>query len=572
MTAMIDGDAPVQAAEWVAARYLAALTTRGIQRLFVNAGTDFGPIIEAYAQASGSYPEPIIAAHENLAVGMAHGAFLASGEPQAVMLHVSVGTANAICALMNAARDRAPILLTAGRTPLTEQGHRGSRDAPIHWAQEMFDQAGMLRELVKWDYELRDGTDLERIVDRAVSIADSEPRGPVYLTLPREVLASAAEDRVAGAGKYAVPAPPAPDPDGVRQLATTLARARFPVLVTSSSGADPGTVELLGHVASRYGLGIAEVDARYVNVPASHEHHLGHDCLPSLDDADVLVLLDVDVPWIPSRDGPAASTFIAECGPDPLFSRYPIRNHRADLRITCSIRLLLEALDRALAESVAADALAVEVRERAARVTSRAQQHKHVVAAIPLDPPPARITKQFLLASLAAERPEDAVIVNEYWARAAAFGFSRPGSYFSLSPAGGLGWGLPAALGVKLARRDATVIATLGDGAYLFANPAACHHAAQVHNLPVLTIVCNNERWGAVDESARALYPDGAAAALHDVPLSLTGAAPRFERYVEASGGCGERVSEPADLRAAIQRALAAVARGQQAVLNVICE
>ena len=94
-----------------------------------------------------------------------------------------------VCGVFNAARDNVPMLFTAGRSPLTEEGLPGARDIYIHWAQEMFDQAGMLREIVKWDYELRNGEQLETVVDRALTIATSAPEGPVYLSLPREVLA-----------------------------------------------------------------------------------------------------------------------------------------------------------------------------------------------------------------------------------------------------------------------------------------------------------------------------------------------------------------------------------------------
>src|SRR5499433_3956462 len=177
----------------VAAAYLALLADRGVDYLFGNAGTDFAPLIEAYAQAAQTgvaVPRPMLATHENLAVAMAHGYGMVSRRIPAVMVHVSVGTANMVCAAMNAARENVAILLTAGRTPLTETGLPGARDGYIHWAQEMYDQAGMLREIVKWDYELRNGEQLATVVDRALAIAASEPRGPVYLTLPREVIAA----------------------------------------------------------------------------------------------------------------------------------------------------------------------------------------------------------------------------------------------------------------------------------------------------------------------------------------------------------------------------------------------
>src|SRR6202048_1918157 len=179
----------------VAAAYLALLADRGVDYLFGNAGTDFAPLIEAYAhsaQTGVAVPRPILATHENLAVAMAHGYGMVSRRVPAVMVHVSVGTANMVCAALNAARENVAILLTAGRSPLTETDLLGSRDGYIHWAQEMYDQAGMLREIVKGDYELRNGEQLTTVVDRALAIAGSEPRGPVYLSLPREVIAAPA--------------------------------------------------------------------------------------------------------------------------------------------------------------------------------------------------------------------------------------------------------------------------------------------------------------------------------------------------------------------------------------------
>src|SRR6478735_12340088 len=156
----------------VAEAYLALLADRGVEYLFANAGTDFAPIVEAYAKASHSglkAPRPMLATHENLAFSMAHGYAAASGKVPAVMVHVSVGTANALCGVFNAARVNVPILFTAGRSPLTEEGLAGARDTYIHWAQEMFDQAGMLREVVKWEYELRHGAQLETVIDRALT-------------------------------------------------------------------------------------------------------------------------------------------------------------------------------------------------------------------------------------------------------------------------------------------------------------------------------------------------------------------------------------------------------------------
>src|SRR5262249_28259904 len=166
-------------------------------------------IIEGYARrgAQGqARPRPITVPHEAVAVAMAHGYAMVTGRPQAVMVHTIVGTANAVGGIMNAARSNVPMLFTAGRNPITEAGALGSRDRQIHWAQESFDQGALVREFVKWDYELRTLSHLETVVDRALAIAQAEPQGPVYLTLPREVLAERMETF-----EYSDP-PPAPRP------------------------------------------------------------------------------------------------------------------------------------------------------------------------------------------------------------------------------------------------------------------------------------------------------------------------------------------------------------------------
>ena len=168
-------------------RLLNALHQHGIEYFFANAGTDFASIIEGFARAfetGAPVPKPMAVPHENAAVAMAHGFYMTTGKPQAVMVHTNVGTANTLNALIDASRDNVPLILMAGRTPLTEHGITGARNAYIHWGQEMYDQAGMLREVVKWDYELRLPEQVEEVVARAYEIAMTEPRGANRSALP----------------------------------------------------------------------------------------------------------------------------------------------------------------------------------------------------------------------------------------------------------------------------------------------------------------------------------------------------------------------------------------------------
>ncbi|GAA4232051.1 hypothetical protein GCM10022254_30960 [Actinomadura meridiana] len=391
--------------------------------------------------------------------------------------------------------------------------------------------------------------------------------GPVYLTLPREVLARPVNDIEVRDGPAAVPVPASPDPGAVDLLAERLAGARLPVIVTRSTGADPRTVKLLSDLCLRFSIGVLEHKPRYANVPSSHPLHLGFDIAPALADADVLCFLDMDVPWTPGSGEPRHDAIVVQSGPDPHFGAYPIRGHRSDLSITADTRNLLTALSAALAGRPTDPGR----HDRLAAIADRARDRRREV----LDAASragGTIDKTFMNWALAQVRPPDAVIVNEYWARPDLLGDLEPEGFFGTTPDGGLGWGLPAALGVRLARPDRTVIATVGDGAYMFANPAACHHAMRGHNLPVLTIIAANGRWAAVENSALTMYPDGHAAASKDTTFSELAPIPAFEKYAEASGGHGERVTERSELVPALRRGLHAVReQGRHAVIDVRC-
>lgn len=560
----------------VAEAYLSLLKTRGIDYLYVGAGTDTAPIVEAYAkgtQTGQDFPTPVVAVHENLAVGMAHGYYMVTGKPQAVMLHVTVGAANAVCGLMNAARSQVPMFFTAGRTPLYEKGVLGARNSPIHWAQEMFDQAGMARELVKWDYELRDGRNVDEVVDRGLSIAMAEPRGPIYLTLPREVLAQPMPADYQRRPAQPVVSSSHPDPQCVARIAQAIKEARYPLFVVSSSGADPETVPVLDELLRTYGIAVAESMGHYVNVPYGHPHHLGHDATSVVGRADVVIALESDVPWVPGRAEPVADAFIAQVGVDPLFQDLPLRSFQSTVTLVSRALPFLQSLAAELARIGAADTAAA----RAARIGADSQAWRAGLAQrVAQDQ--ARgglITKQYLSSAVDQVRGEDSIVISEYTIRAENMSFSTPGSYFLNSTAGGLGWGFPAALGAQQAAPDKLVICVQGDGAYMFTNPASCHQAAEMHGLPVLMIVFNNHHWQAVEQTTLAVYPDGATRAYvkehGHAPLSGLGHMPDFELYAQASGGYGERVSTREQLLPALQRAIHAVTvEKRHALLNVM--
>jgi acetolactate synthase-1/2/3 large subunit len=564
--------------ETTAEAYLELLKDRGIDVFLGNAGTDFASLVEAFARSEAEggarMPRPLVVPHEFVAVSMAHGYYAAGGRPAAVMVHVNVGTGNASTAVITASRANVPILMSAGRTPITEEGLTGARDLHIHWAQESFDQAAMLREYVKWDYELRTPVQLEAVVDRAVEQMLVEPRGPVYLTLPREVLA-------ARPGTMTITSPSRrqsrserfPDPARIDEAARILAHAEQPLVLVSAAGLDVRTVAGLVELAEAGGIGVVEADPIYLNFPHRHELHLGYNqsgtTNPSLAGADAVLVVEADVPWYPALQKPAAGAPIIHLGVDPFYSRYPMRSYPCDVPLAATPAVALPLL----AEAVRRHADRPAVARRRERVAAEHRQRQAAWEATALSQASAPTIGFAWAARCIGELvDEGTVVVNEYPLDRRFAALSRPGSYFASPHSSGLGFGLGAALGVKLACPDATVIATVGDGAYFFGEPLSCLFVQRAHALPILTVIFNNEQWEAVKFGALAVHPDGVARTRGRFPLSELRPSPRFEEMAKTVDGYGERVESPGELPAALKRGLAAVREGRPAILNVLCQ
>jgi acetolactate synthase-1/2/3 large subunit len=558
------GERPAIAAE----AFLRALADHGTDYFFANPGTDFPPIVEAYDRArktNAKVPRPVLVPHENLAVAMAHGAYLMTGRPQAVMVHVNVGTANTINNVANLSRDQVPLILAAGRTPITEKGSFGSRSRPIHWAQEMFDQAGMLREFVKWDYELRTPGQIGDVVSRACEVAMSSPRGPVYLVLPREPLSAPLAEPTGPVKPRPIAAPPHPDPRATATLAEWLAAAERPLIIASTLR--PEAVEQLSMLAERCAIPVVVQNARTVCLPSSHPMHFGFEPGALLAEADLVIALEIDVPWIPNLQHPPAGCRVAHIGVDPIFARYPMRSFPSDLTVQASALNALTALIAAVEPRL--QGAGARIASRRTRLAERLRQRRAQLAKD--SEPRETISPEYLSRAIGEAVGSDAVIFNEYPLRASHCAREKAGTFYSLGPAGGLGWGLGAALGARLAAPDKFVVATLGDGAYMFSNPTVGHWVSAAHGLPILTIVFNNSRYGAVRNSTMAMFKNDVAGENDCNTLADLSPSPPFETMAAAQGAHAERVERPADLPGALARARDAVVNDKrQAFLNVI--
>ena len=562
--------APVES---VAEAYLELLAARGIDYFFGNGGTDFAPIIEAYAKRQVQelpVPRPIPVPHEVTAVSMAHGYTMITGRPQVVMVHTVPGTANAIGGIVNAARSNIPMLFSAGRTPITEGEARGSRDGSIHWAQESFDQAAMVREWVKWDYELRHGSDLEGVVDRAFAIAESQPAGPVYLTMPREVLAEDIDGlSYRDASRQQKSADRLPLPELIERAARLLAGANNPILVTRGGGKDPRTVAPLVELAELLGMAVFESGALYANFPKDHALYAGSDVGSALAESDAVVVLEADVPWTPKRHQPAEGAQVIGIGEDPLFSAYPVRGFQVDLNLAGTPRLVIQALVDAV-RAIGVDASAVQVRTAEWKTRNdemRDRWRRQAMAASDQAP----ISKSWFTRCLSDVLDDDTIVLNELGIDAVQIDITRPGTFYGVPVSGGLGWGVGAALGARLADGGKTVICCVGDGSYIFGSGTAGHIVSEAQGLPILTIVWNNGIWNAVQNATRTTYADGFAVQTDNFAVTTLSQSFQYELICQAAGGYGERVEDPSEVPAALQRALNAVRNeNRQALLNII--
>ncbi|MGC1460177.1 MAG: thiamine pyrophosphate-requiring protein [Steroidobacteraceae bacterium] len=558
---------------------LSALREAGVQYLFVNLGSDHSAFMEAYAIARASkqaggfpYPDVITCPNEMVALSAAHGHAAVSGRAQAVLVHVECGTQALAGAVHNAAKGRVPVLIMAGMSPATQEGEaRGSRNEFIHWIQDVFDQRGLVRGYMRYDNEIRVGANAPQIVHRALQVASSDPKGPVYLVAAREIL----EQEVTphredvrlwprlGAGALA--------PEDALEVARMLLEARRPLAVTTYLGRVPAAVAELTRLCRRLGMGVLESVPSTVNFAPDDPLHQGCQWNekrqnPALAEADTILVLDSDVPWIPLINRPAAAARILHIDVDPLKQQMPLWYLRATRAWRADAATALRQINAAL-DTLHIDAAAV--RERAAHL---AQRHAALRAELAkLEQPGEVLTAEYVTAQVREAIGPDALVMSEavtnFHVVTNHSGRTKPGTYF-VSGGGSLGWNGGAAIGAKLARPEALVCAFTGDGTYMFSIPSTVHWIARRYRTPFLQIVFNNQGWRAPKFSMLGVHPEGFGSRAEELDIRFE-PPPDYSGIAAAAGGAhAEIVKKPEEVAPALQRALQALRAGRCAVVD----
>ena len=559
--------------------FLEGLVELGIEHLFCNFGTDHASLIEELARWDSigrAHPAIIRCPHENVAIHMA-GAYAAmTGRGQAVIVHVDAGTANAAMGMNNLFRTRLPVLLIAGRAPSTIHGElTGSRDNYVHFVQDPFDIGSLVRPYVKWEYNLPTGVVVKEALRRGHTMMQSEPRGPVFMTLPREVLAETHDESAIkpyNAQRYGAVEAGGVTPQRAGKIADVLLAAQNPIVITSYLGRKAEAVAALDALATACGISVYESSPSFLCMPRSSPCFAGFDPAAAIAGTDAGLLLDVDVPWLPKYVKHNEAAHWIQIDVDAAKRDFPMWGFPADLRIEADCATVLtQVLEQVLAR--ATPAFTQRVAARMEKLSAQQAARRAVAAHAANDAGAVdAIAPAHVCAALNRVLRDTDVVINEA-IRNAPFVLSQIMRDVPLTllgcAGGGLGYSGGMALGIKLARPDARVVQIVGDGGFHFSTPSSVYAVAQQYALPIFTVVLDNGGWQAVKEATLRVYPDGVAANTQAFQSRLEGEQRDFAKVAEAFGAYGETVHEPAHVEAAIARCVAAVDGGRAAVLVV---
>ncbi|KAJ7781950.1 thiamine pyrophosphate enzyme, N-terminal TPP binding domain-containing protein [Mycena maculata] len=558
--------------------FLQSLANAGITHIFANWGSDHPALLEDLQrqrdEGDGKTASKIVTCpNEMVALSCAQGLAQVTGKPAAVIVHVDVGTQALAGAVHNVDRGRIPALIYAGASPFSSLGKmKGSRNEWIMSIQDIPDQTAMVRQYMRFTSQIESGKVAAQVIHRSLQIATSHPKGPVYLWARREVMEEEVELSAVQArtslGKWPSVEPAALSAKAASTIAHALLKARSPLIITSHSGRDFNAVPLLTKLSNTLAIPVVAVCPSAVAVPFSHPYFLdvtylnGRTHSHHLAKADVILVLDSDVPWIPAIQPPhpEARVFVVDSG-DPLKSISAVGQWHIDAEMMCNadVVLALEGINAAV-DVISSEGSASLVEQRKMELSA---EHDEWVRGLdqlentwPVDLQSGRATLPNVLGVLrrAIERQTPAaktLVLNE-----GITNYPTVWKHMRTEVAGGhitsggasLGWSLAAAVGAHMGGKGHDLIVSIvGDGSFMFCVPSSAYWMARRYDTPFLTIIINNGGWKAPKMSMMGCHPTGHGSRASGAELSV-GFGPHCPDYsqiaIAASSGWawGKRV------------------------------
>ena len=523
---------------------------------------------------------------------MADGYARLTGKPQCVIVHVDVGTQGLAAAVHNASCGRAPVLIFAGLSPFTIEGEmRGSRTEYIHWIQDVPDQKQIVSQYCRYTAEIKSGKNVKQMVNRALQFATSDPTGPVYLAGAREVMEEDIEPYTLNQSVWNCVAPSALPAEGVQLIASELAAAKEPLAIVGYSGRHARGVEELVALADTFkGLHVLDTGGSDLCFPGNHPASLGmrYGIHNAIKTADLILVADCDVPWIPTQCKPSDSAKVIHVDVDPLKQQIPVFYIPSIATFRAESATAFKQINEYIASNdslkqFASSAENTALGERRQETFQKARNAIAELASLPSGGDEAPLNVSYLMSQVRTGCPIDTIWAIEAVTLAglvadqvAAF---HPKSWINCG-GGGLGWSGGGALGIKLAtdlenggkNKGKFVCQVVGDGTYLFSVPGSVYWVSRRYNIPILTIVLNNKGWNAPRKSMLLVHPDGDASRATNEELNISFApTPDYAGIAKAASGgeiwagCAATV---ADLGRLLPEAIKSVQNGTTAVLE----
>jgi len=554
--------------------FLRLLGSMGVEKIFASSGSEWSPVWEYLAKpppAPGSIPAYLSSRHEETAVGMASGYAKSTSKLPAVMIHTTVGTLHCAMALRGALHDNIPMVVFAGES--IGFGEDQGPDPGPQWLRSLADIGGPARLIapcVKWSFGINTKSALPSTIQRACQLAMTPPFGPVFVSVPMEYLFDLMPTSAPSAA--GIPVRATADPAGIAQLADMLVAAKHPVIVSERTGKTRAAVNCLVELAQTLGAPVVQTrNPGYLNFPHDHPLHAGFEPLPVLKDADMIFMPATVAPWHPASAAPFNNAKVALLDENPLRIELPVWGYRADLCLLGEVEASLQALLEQVRKRVGAvDPVRLKRSEgwgekNAARRKAWAEKTLSLKDSKPM-------ATRWIAHELNALLPADAVVVDETITHRMdilnELDRLGPGGFFAGS-IGGLGTGLGTALGVKAAHPDKTVITTIGDGSFNYNPVLASLGFAQEYRMPIMIVLFDNQGYLSQQAEIPKYYPGGFAVKAQKYAGTSIKPTPEYAGLAPLFGGYGERVDEPGQVRAALQRGLKAVKEGKFALLDV---
>ena len=554
---------------------LEAFRNLDVDYVISSPGSEWPSFWEAMARQKHSGmagPTYLNCAHETIAVTIAAAYTNITGRMQAVLLHAGAGLLQGSMAVGAARAMETPMLVMSGEA--LGYGEAGF-DPGSQWYRNLSVVGGpqrLLEPVVKWAQGNPAPETLYQTIVRAGEMAQRTPKGPTYVCVAMETMLHewARPDEL----RKVPPAPKSqPQAADIDKVAALLAQAKCPVISVENAGPDREAFDALVELADLMAIPVVEgAGAFFANFPKSHDLYLGTNINELLNEIDVALLIESRAPWYPPSNAPKnarKNAAIVAVSENPLKTHMVYQTMEAGHYLEGNVALTLRQLTQALrkldrdADMLAQRRVRWQAAHRKWHDGLRAAEEKAVTAAAITVPLVAKVLREVM--------PADTIYVDETIVHAGAIRehtmWDEPLGFFR-APSG-LGQGLGYALGVKLAAPKRPVVMTIGDGTFMYNPVVPAISFADDYAMPLLILVFNNSKYASMQYFHDKFYPAGTSIATKDYyGVNIKG--PSYEEAAAMVGGYAKRVEHPAELKGALQAALASIKAGKTAILNLI--